>query len=119
MKNIDVLCIGFGSSGRRYLRILNEFTTSNIVVLRRNLSVPIQPPTTDLEKSFTYIESDIPPDSKFDLIIISSPSSLHISDFESTLHHCHLDTKILIEKPLATSIADLNYFLKLSSERSV
>jgi len=114
---IKALCIGFGSSGRRYLKNLKENKDIEIYVGRRNLSKPFSPDLNIFENykfiSYKQIEENGP----YDLGLITTPSSLHLESLNFILPY--VKDSILIEKPIITSKKDLKKIKKICNNIKV
>jgi CMP-N,N'-diacetyllegionaminic acid synthase len=94
---LSALIIGFGSIGKRHTKILNEMDEINYVsVLSSQHNLPFE--------TITSLE-DIPVLNP-DYVVISSPPTQHYSQLKFLEAHLE-DTKILVEKPLFDSMADL------------
>ena len=109
-----IICIGFGSSGRRYLKNIIKFNDYEIYVARRDLDSDIRPSLKDYEKYKFINYEDIHKFSPYNYAFITSPSAFHFSNLKI------LDNltkgSILIEKPLITDITNLVQLLDIFKE---
>jgi len=109
-----IICIGFGSSGRRYLKNIIKFDNYEIYIARRDLDSDIKPILADYEKYKFINYEDISKFSPYDFAFITSPSAFHFSNLKI------LDNltkgSILIEKPLITDLNNLDKLLDIFKE---
>lgn len=106
----EFLVIGSGSAGRRHATALRKsFPSASVSIVRRFGS---SQPLDSLEGQNIQILSSISDgiQSRPQFVVIASPASQHLADFEEVYEHTEL---VLLEKPLAqsatqgTSIIDL------------
>ena len=120
MKIKNVLFIGLGGAGQRHLRILKELlpsetifsafrTTGKTPLLKKDFTVDNQKSLNDAYslKVFNTIESAF--DSRPDLTVISTPTSLHL---ESIMLAVKSGSAIILEKPWGESLFNFDLFKK-------
>lgn len=99
-----ILCIGFGSSGRRYLKNLKRINNFEIFVARRNLDFKINPPLEQYE-NYNFINfEEIAKYAPYKFGFINTPSALHFQNLKMV--DKYIEESLLIEKPLITDMKD-------------
>lgn len=106
-ENIRILLIGLGSIGRRHLKHLQQISGLEIAALRSKKGV-IKEKSTITE----YYSLDDAINFQPDGVLISNPTSLHV---ESALPFLEKGIKVLIEKPIDTSIENAELLRPYSS----
>ena len=95
-----VICIGFGSSGRRYLKNLSNLGDFKIFVARRNVEDKINPPLQNYENYKFINYDDISKFSPYKYAFITTPSALHFKNIK--LLDNYTNGSVIVEKPLIT-----------------
>lgn len=106
--------IGCGSIGQRHIRNLRTLGIDNIFALRSG-----QRKEVELDKSLGVVEVDswnALLENKFDVAIVSNPSSSHLETIRECLPHVR---GVFIEKPLSHSLEGVAELLEEFRERRV
>ena len=104
----NVLIIGCGSIGSRYLRLLSELNFQVSCYDKEKINIS---PSINNVNFFNTIEDSI--DSNPDFIIISTPPSAHLSCLRMAIRS---KAKILLEKPLASTKEDSKVILEIAKK---
>lgn len=111
-----ILFIGLGGAGQRHLRLFRQNTTNKteLIAFRKTSKTPVLNPdftinqTDSLEELYgvkIYSNLDKAIETKPDLAVISTPSSLHI---DYAIFCAKKNINIFIEKPLSNSLEGLD-----------
>ena len=100
---MNVLVIGAGSIGRRYISLLTGMGM-NVVVLRHSKNSPKIPGVTNI-----YETSDLH-QIEYNHVIITSPSIFHLDSLKMVCRH---GLNVLVEKPLCLNSTQLDQFNEL------
>lgn len=106
-----IICLGFGSSGRRYLKNIIKLNNYEIYIARRDLNSDIKPSLKDYENYKFINYDDIPKYSPYKYSFITSPSIFHFANLKILDKLTH--GAVLIEKPLITELNDLNQLIDI------
>jgi predicted dehydrogenase len=100
---VEVLVIGLGSIGLRHSKNLKNLGIKNIIGIDPNENMRKRFENEIGNITLKSLE-DLPQDKKPNLTVISSPSIYHI---EHALFAAHLGSHLFIEKPLSTSMRNV------------
>jgi len=109
-----IFVIGCGSAGQRYMSLLNSiYSPSDVVGVRRQFSSPLTrtPFLQDIRHNNFIALDDIQP-CDTDYVIIANPSSLHSTTY-SYIRTLTPSCRILIEKPVCSSVNELTHMSSL------
>ena len=101
-----ILIIGLGSIGKRHVKTFRSLGINRIDAIRSGRSTLPEIPSVDNQ----YNELEEALSQKPDAAVICTPSAFHAN---TTIRLLSKDIKILVEKPLATNLDDLNKIEKL------
>ncbi|MCO5144094.1 MAG: Gfo/Idh/MocA family oxidoreductase [Oligoflexia bacterium] len=113
---MKVLLIGFGSIGSRHAKVaIENFPHLDFSILRSSKS---HQEMTDNGSVYFDIKN-IPRDKKFDLILICSPTSVHLSSLNSVEKFLKKDTGVFFEKPYSNTIEDIEEIQRIVEKNEV
>ncbi len=111
-KNKRIVIFGFGSIGRKYVRLIKTFFPSIEVFIISSRKINIYNEINLIDGN--YIDHSNIKELNPDGVIIASPATNHLSD---ALNCLDLKIPILIEKPLSNSLQNVNNFKKKILEK--
>ena len=104
-KSIRILIVGYGSIGKRHLRLIRaKFPEASILLYRHRHTVTIPLGATSVTSSLEEVLRFGP-----DVAIIANPASLHLNIAD---HLVKLGCDILIEKPISNDLSEAYKFLE-------
>lgn len=109
----SALVVGFGSIGRRHARVLKELGVRDIRVCE-TIPQRCEAARSELgiERIYHSLEEGLA--DKPDTVFICSPTALHIPQAMASIES---GADVMIEKPLSTSLEDVDTLKKLADER--
>tara|TARA_B100000287_G_C20568348_1_gene755473 strand:- start:14 stop:1006 length:993 start_codon:yes stop_codon:yes gene_type:complete len=111
-KNKRIVIFGFGSIGRKYVRLIKKFFPNIEVFIISSRNINIYKESNLIDGN--YIDHSNIKELNPDGVIIASPATNHLSD---ALNCLDLNIPILIEKPLSNSLKNVNNFKKKILEK--
>ncbi len=109
MKIKTILIIGFGSIGRKHLKIIKKIRPSiKVNILVRQISLNKVKDEKLVNKTFTNIKDAL--DEGADAAIVASPASLHI---EHSMEILKANIPVLIEKPISDNLRNCSELKEL------
>lgn len=107
-----ILIVGYGSIGKRHLRIAREtFPSADIYVLRHQSHIGAIEHANGCFNHLTEACAFSP-----QVAIVANPASFHI---EIALALASVECHLLIEKPLSNTAENVDAFLKLAKEKNI
>lgn len=105
MKKLNICIVGYGSIGKRYLKILKKyFKTYNIYLFRRKNDSNVLKDVKQIFKRGDLIKHNI------DAAIICTPTAQHIKD---ATYFCENNIPVLVEKPISHNLKKIKNFSNL------
>ena len=111
-----VICIGFGSSGRRYLKNLSNLGDFEIFVARRNVKDKINPCLQNYENYKFINYDDISKFSPYKYAFITTPSAIHFKNIKFLDNYTN--GSVIVEKPLITDKNNVEELIKIIKKRN-
>lgn len=105
---MKIIFFGLGSIGKRHLNIIRKKYNYELIAFRSK-----KREQNDLGINEIYSWREVKKH-KPDIAFITNPTSLHI---KTAIKCLNLDMKVFIEKPIGSSLKDLDQFLKLSKKK--
>ncbi len=112
MKNKRIVIFGFGSIGRKYVRLIKKFFPNIEVYIISSGKINIYEESNLIDGYYKDDKNiqELNPDA----VIIASPATQHLSD---SLNCLDLEIPILIEKPISNSLKNISNFKKKIIEK--
>jgi len=110
---MNIIIVGFGTSGKFYLNILNKFNFKKKISILENKEIFNKPKNTNIYKDLNDIKNK---KLRFDYAIIATPSHLH---YKFAQYFIKQKANVLIEKPMVLKIKHAKELMSLSNKLKV